>query len=354
MRSRDQLVWAQALAAETDNLRAALDWAVETPSVDHTLRVVTPLTLHGIPIGHSASGWAETALALPGATDHQLYSHVASWATWSVTRRGDLALAQQYAATIDDAEARLGPGSATVCRARATLAFFLGNLETARSEGEQWVKRSRRSGDSHELSEALILLASVQGATGSRTLSRQTAEEGLQVARTAGIPSALASPLNPVAWSILAEDPERALHLLDEAMEISTQIGDPFSVAMAVQGKGVYQVSQANWDLALNEARDAIERFTQLGAAGLLRPTVGVAALALTARGHYERGAFFLGAFRQTPITYDWVDEGIANAESSLIEQLGQPRYDTLTSQGAELSAAEAITMLTATLAALQ
>ena len=51
------------------------------------------------------------------------------WATWSATARGDLALADQYAATIDDAEARFGAGSATACRGPAVLAILSRRLE---------------------------------------------------------------------------------------------------------------------------------------------------------------------------------------------------------------------------------
>ena len=354
LRSPDQLAWARAVARETDNLRTALDWAVEMPSADHALRLVAPLTIHGITIGHSASAWAEIAVAIPGASDHRLFSHVASFAAWSATRRADLALAENYAAMVDDAEARLGPGGAIACRGTATLAYFRGDADTARSWSEEWVARARRSGDSHELSEALVLLAIGYGSTGNRALGQHTFEEALRAARACGVPSALASALVPVSWGLLGDDPDRALELLDEAMEISTQLGDRFGVAMAVQGKAVYHVSQGNWDLALGEGRLAIEGMTQIGIRGLLGPTVGVAGLALTALGHHEPGAIFLGAFTQALIAYDWVDERVAEAQATLVDQLGQSRYETLLSQGAELSADDVVAVLSSTLESLQ
>jgi predicted ATPase/class 3 adenylate cyclase len=355
LRSPDQLAWARAVARETDNLRTALDWAVETASADHALRLVAPFTVHGIELGHSASAWAETALTIPDAAEHPLYSHIASWAAWSATRRGDLTLGQRYAAIVDDAEARLGPGGAIACRGRATLAYFRSDLETARYWSEEWVARARLSGDSHELSEALVLLAVGQAsAAKTRALGEQTFEEALLIARASGVPSTLANALTPVAWALLGDDPERALELLDEAMAISTQLGDRFGVAMAVQGKAVYHVSQGHWELALEAAREAIERMTQLGVSGLLGPTVGVAGLAFTALGHDEPGALLLAVFLQSPIAYDWVDQSVADAQATLIARLGQSRYDVLSSQGAELSADEALGALTSTLEALQ
>jgi hypothetical protein len=354
LRSRDQLVWARAIARETENLRAALDWAVDTPSADHALRLIAPLTIHGIAVGNSAAAWAETAVAIAGASDHRLYAHAASWATWSATGRGDFALADQYALMVDDAEARLGDGGATACRGAATLAFFRGDVELSLRKSEEWVARARRSGDDRELSEALVVFGVAYGAARNRTLSQQAFDEALLVARNAAVPSALASALTPVAWSLLGNDPERALHLLDEAMEISTQMGDRFSVAMAVQGKAVYHVSQRDWQLALTGARDAVERLTQLGATAVLTATVGVVGLAVTALGRPEPGAILLGAFVHAGIAYDWVDELVAEAQTTLIDQLGKSRYEELFSQGAALSADEALAALSSALESIQ
>lgn len=93
---------------------------------------------------------------------------------------------------------------------------------------------------------------------------------------------------------------------------------------------------------------------TQIGIRGLLGPTVGVAGLALTALGHHEPGAIFLGAFTQALIAYDWVDERVAEAQATLVDQLGQSRYETLLSQGAELSADDVVAVLSSTLESLQ
>ena len=54
---------------------SALDWAVETGSADHALRLVAPLTVTGIAIGDAAMDWAETASAIPGAGSQPALSH---------------------------------------------------------------------------------------------------------------------------------------------------------------------------------------------------------------------------------------------------------------------------------------
>ena len=148
-------------------------------------------------------------------------------------------MAEQYAATIDEAQARFGEKGARLrAEARATVALFRGDLDTARSQCEEWVAQSRRSGEAYELSQALIRLSLVQAGTGSPSLARHSAEEALQVARATGVPSALAGTLVLLPWSLLDEGTERALHLLDEAIEVGTEVGGAFTVAAAVQGKG--------------------------------------------------------------------------------------------------------------------
>jgi tetratricopeptide (TPR) repeat protein len=350
LRSPDQLAWARSVARETDNLRTALDWAVETPSADHALRLIAPLEVNGIAIGYSAAAWAETVLQVPGASDHRLFSNVASWASWSALARGDVALAERYAGLI-------GEGSATIAsRTRATLAYFEGDLDTARAAGEEWVVRARGTGNGNELSQALIALAMAQASTGNAASARDTAEEGLEVARGTGVPSTLANALISIPWSLLDEDAERALHLFEEGFELGIEMGDALNVALAGTGKGVYYASQGNWHLALDQVRDAIERIKQFGTAtGLIGGTLGVAAVTLTALGQFEPGAIVLGAsYHLAPGAYERPEQLRVDAAATLIDELGQARYGALFAEGAGMSADEALAALSSTLESLQ
>ncbi len=47
LRGREHLEWTSVVARDIDNFRAALDWAVETPSPEHALRLVAPLAVQG-------------------------------------------------------------------------------------------------------------------------------------------------------------------------------------------------------------------------------------------------------------------------------------------------------------------
>ena len=179
-------------------------------------------------------------------------------------------------------------------------------------------------------------------------------KKALEVARTAGIPSALASALASFPGLCSAKNPSVRSTSSTKPSRSAPRSAIPSVSSSPLQGKGMYHVFHGDWDLALNQVRDAIERVTRGGTGtGVMVPTVGVAAVALTGLGHFEPGATFLGAARHLGPgrTYGWAEQLIAHAETILIDQLGQSRYDALTAQGAELTSDDAITTLTTTLA---
>ena len=66
LRRGDQIAAAAEAARDTDNFRAALDWAAETPAPDHALRLVAALAVNGMTIGYAAMDWADTAVDIRG------------------------------------------------------------------------------------------------------------------------------------------------------------------------------------------------------------------------------------------------------------------------------------------------
>lgn len=352
LRSEEQLRWARTLVHETGNLRAAFDWALEAPSADHALRLVASLAVDRVPTSNVVLAWAELALEVPGARDHAQYIAVCFWATHSAMRRGDLVTAERYVAAIDDEEARRGTGSTHASAARALLAMSRADLDAALVEAGTWVERARRDHDDLELSGALMVLSLVQSATGRHDLARALADEGLEVARVSGVPSALAGALMLTPWSLLEEDPDRARDLFEEAVVVGTEIGDESTVVFALTGRGVSHASAAQWQRALDDVREATDRIVQLGTlAGHMGGTLGVAAVVLTALGHWESGAVVLGAsYRYAPAAYQRPEQLRQVARDVLVDQLGPERYDAYFERGRSLDAHDALSTLVAAL----
>ena len=165
-------------------------------------------------------------------------------------------MADQHAAMVEEAEARLGEGSATACSGPASMAYLHGDMELARAKDEEWVARARPTTVAFELPTALIALSMVYGAFGNHTLDVRTSEEALAVARRVRCSVGRGAGARPAALVAPRRRPGRALQLLDEAIAVSTEVGNPFLVAMAVTGKGVYHDSKGNWNLALDEVRE--------------------------------------------------------------------------------------------------
>ena len=107
LRGREHLEWTGVVARDIDNFRAALDWAVETPSPEHALRLVAPLAVQGR-TGELAMDWAATAIAIPGGDDHPLFPVVAAWAAWGATMGRDFERAEDLVAVAERAQAALG------------------------------------------------------------------------------------------------------------------------------------------------------------------------------------------------------------------------------------------------------
>ena len=171
LRGREHLEWTSVVTRDIDNFRAALDWAVETPSPEHALRLVAPLAVQGR-TGELAMDWAATAIAIPGGDGHPLFPVVAAWAAWGATmrlrfragrrprrRRGTSPSGARYTASVR------GAGSGDSSR---SIAMTSRRHDVTRQE---WVELARASGDAYELAHALIMLG--RRAPGHRTDARR-------------------------------------------------------------------------------------------------------------------------------------------------------------------------------------
>ena len=216
LRSSEQLAISAAMAREIDNLRAVLDWAVETGSADHALRLVAPLAVAGMAIGYAALTWADAACSIPGAEDHQLFPAVLAWAAFHRAMMRDYDLGGRLATQAQAAQQRLGTDHLWVHMASATAAFFAGDLDRGREHAEEWVLRARPTGNAYELASALTMLAATLQLA-DRDSGLAAAEEAVVVARDGGIFSALSMGLATLAVYTSDDDPERTVMIIEEA-----------------------------------------------------------------------------------------------------------------------------------------
>jgi predicted ATPase len=354
LRGADQLKWAQDLAVEVDNLRAALDWAVENGMAAAAARLVAPLAIHGIEVGYAAMDWAGAAAAIPGAASQPLFATVASWAAWGAISRRDWDRARALLDDVAVVEAS-GSYSAASRRAAATLAFFTGDVDSARQHADEWVSAARATGDAYEVSQALVMQAvAVEVSEHRDTIA--ILEEAVQLAREANIPSALSIALTGLAIGLIQGsdelDPDtaqRAISFAQEAIAVGTIVGDHTSISSATGVQGQIALRRGEWRLALEASAEAARMVIDFGTPMLAGISIYAAVGALAGLGRFEPAAVLLAACdslagsRYAP---EWAMTMMSAIDAKLVEQLGPKRLAELQSQGAALSAAAAVDYL--------
>jgi predicted ATPase/class 3 adenylate cyclase len=348
LRTRDQIAWAASLAPDIDNLRAALDYAVEACLPDQALRLVAALAVTGLPVGEAVMGWADAARSVPGAGAHELFPLVVSYAALDATMRGDLDRAAQLVACAEEAQAALGTEHVWLHGASGALAFFRGDRNEAQRHGELWLKHARATGDPYEIVSALSLLGAALLDNPARGTT--VADEAVRVARDAGLLSALPYALAQHLFFVAPDNPDRELALHEEIIEVATALGDHRLVATVVAERESTKARHGDWPAVLRATAGAAAQYRGGGNMTVAAGTFRTAAIALTRLQSFEAGAVILGfadahwvlLASEEYMTY------LTAAEAAQLDALGEQRLTELKARGATLPFNDAIDYLCA------
>jgi predicted ATPase/class 3 adenylate cyclase len=347
LRNRDQIAWSALLARETDNFRAALDWAVEASLDDQALRLVAPLMVTGISTGWTAADWAEVAVTVEGSATHQLFPHVMAFAGMGALMRGDLARAAAHVTNAEEAQAALGTRHLWVHAAAGALAVFQGNLGLTRRHAETWVELARASRDPFEISNALVLLATGLQPDPARAIV--AAEDAVQTARDAGIASSLLYGLQILVALLPAEESVRSYALLDEATKVGSMLGDRQAVATTAQMKGAVALRLGDWRQTLRDCSDSAEQFLEIGRGIQVAGPAFAASVAFAHVGRYEPAAVLIGfvegrvgILEEPPL----LAEQFNFVQTATVASLGEREASLLRTRGAALDFTEALSYL--------
>jgi predicted ATPase/class 3 adenylate cyclase len=334
LRGPEQLQWSTALVRDAENLRAALDWAVEESSADHALRLVAPLMITGIAIGWTATDWAETAQNVDGAQDHDLYPIAVAFAAMGATMRGDLDKGREFVGRALEAQARLGTEHLWVHAAAGTLGFFSGDLDAATEHATRWHEAAVERDDVYEIAHASVLLA-----TGlhERDPERgcEVAVEAVKVARDGGIKSALLYAIMTLTNYPVSE--QEAIVLLDEASVVAAQLGDRQGAASIVAFRAVTLSRLGEWPAALFGFIRALQQ--QFEITGAVFPGVLFGPVDCFANlDDPEAAALALGfadAHAGRDMLWGQARTQFAEVENAVREALGEDEYWRLRAEGA-------------------
>jgi predicted ATPase/class 3 adenylate cyclase len=237
--SLQELEWMSQLEADNDNLRAALEWAMEQ-DVLSALRLGTAL----YPFWNRHGQEAEGCRIL----------------RQSLARLKALPLAEGEAAH------RRMTVQVKAMGALEVLSFAQGDFVSSLNVAEEVIELSRRINEKHSLSEALFYLAIVKAFLGDAEISVSMAEEALTLARELGDRVLLGLGLTNMAGVIALTqgDSQKMQACSEEGIRLLKEAGAQWGVAMASFGTGLFSARQGNYAEARSQFEASIPVFREL------------------------------------------------------------------------------------------
>jgi non-specific serine/threonine protein kinase len=268
-RGPNLMIWLDRLEAERDNIRAALEWSLESDKGEEGLRLAGALWHFWYTRGYwnEMSRWLEETLlrsrgasasarakALGGAgvlkEDYSqrtalleeslaLYREVgdkngAAWALEILGGAGALLLQGEYeraVALLEESlslyrEVRNKGGIGRVLNNLGAVAYFQDDYEGAKALSEESLSLSREVGDKRHIAFALSYLGKVMLSQGDHGSAAEMFEESLALFREVGEKVSIAGLLYDLAAVALRQgDYGRAAALYEEGLDLSREIG---------------------------------------------------------------------------------------------------------------------------------
>ena len=264
-----QQLWLNILEDEHDNLRVALDWAVEH-DVEAALRSAGGLWQFWLIHAHLSEGrrWLEKALvngaSVPASARAKALDTAGSLASW----QGDFEQANQLFEESLRIFRELDDRSniANTLRGLARMAMAAGDHERAHRVGSESVALYQALGDTVGIINALFNLGGNAFCQGEYARATALLVNGLTLAREQGNTSTAANIIAILGCVALDDgDVEHANQQFIESLVLNAQTADTRFIAVCFEGLG-----------RVARTRNHAERAARLfGAAGVLRQTIG-------------------------------------------------------------------------------
>jgi hypothetical protein len=224
-----EVFWAVRLSAEQDNLFAAWSWAVGTGNVGTAFAILAGFAPSEIWTNYPLLLPGETALELPGASEHPGYPLALAVSAVFTSSRADVTGAEELSRRAAEANARQASPDwrveETICAARQNIAMTTGAFADAARLAEQAAGIARAGGDLADASIELGRAVNLYVLAGDDPAAVPLATEALVLARQIGAPALIATSLLSVGLAVAETDPAQARACLRESRELSAVLG---------------------------------------------------------------------------------------------------------------------------------
>ena len=296
LRTAEELLWLDRLDRENDNIRAALEFALDRDATT-ALRLVGSLWRFWGTRGHSVEGlrWTRRALKQVHASP-SLRARALTGAGWLEYNVGDAhasarALAEALELYEDVGDAR---GAAFVLVDRAWALFEVGELDAAREHAETGLARARELGERWTEAYALQLLGSISEDTDearalladAETIFWETGDRNFTHVCTA----------NRGWMAIMSGRYEEGAEISLESASRMRSLGNDFMVASCLNNAAQAELLRGRVDEAEPHLRESHAILERLGAKRLAAEALRASAAVFAARGAGEQSGELLGA----------------------------------------------------------
>ncbi len=333
-----QVEWLERLEREHGNLRAALEWSIETKEFKVGLQLAAAIWRFWYIHGHLTEGraWLTKVLAL-SSEESTLRAQALNGAGWLAQIQGDYSSSSAFfeeslmifrkfedkrgiasclnnlgviasdAGNYEKAFAlykeclslsrEVGEPTASVLNNLALLSQRKGDYKEARSLHEESLSVKRKMGDKRGVAATLLNLGNLARDEGDLAAARAFYEESLIQFRDLGDKRGIAYSLNNLAFVALGlNDLATASEHFQESLPLFRELGDKLGIASCLHGKAGLASAQGDCDSAMQLYQESLGLRNQLGdMEGLVESLEGLSAV-FSARGEAKRAAVLLGA----------------------------------------------------------
>jgi predicted ATPase len=297
----EQLDAYRQLAAERDNLLAAVNYAVDTADVDLALRIVRHSPAPGDQFGFALYLPIPAIIDLPGATTHDLYPYALALSAYMAANRGELDHVEDSCQEALQAARRLSSPHERrdvdylVTLARRERLLALGHWREAAAYTEEAAAIARDNGRVGRAAGLVAAAADMYTISGAPRAGAGIAKEALALSRTAGGPTRVAYCLVTLAGTLAEAEPQQARRLLEEALAMRESLD--IETANEVTRTTLIAARMGDWPLTLRLADRSVRHLQWGGQRPYLAGVLNVVARALAATD-IEAAARLQGAAR--------------------------------------------------------
>jgi predicted ATPase/class 3 adenylate cyclase len=351
----DELAWRPRARAEQDNLRAAVQWALDSDSPDDgEYAVIIAASLAAYAAFEAAGGIASLVVRTVGraqtSSQEQRTAILGAAAFDAFQNRGDVQLAEQLAR--DALRDGVTPGNPGV-RAYGALIMsqtFTGRLPEAQATLREAAQSTELAGVSdYDRATMLQTSAASRALAGDIESARESADSGLALARTVGNPSELAVSLWTASLTRVHDDPDEALAFAEQSIAL-TRAGASGSVLGHVLPIRA-QLRAQNGDAAgaVRDLREAITYSHDKGDKVMLMVAFDRGISVFDFLGLTEPAAVLAGVVLRSPLAVlSILPQAERDDRAALLEHvrtlIGRTAYERAVARGAAMNDNEAIT----------